>query len=150
MKNLKRIIALLCVFTLLGALAVDVFAAGTAKGKLNTVTFTVTTGKKDSKLTITPSSGKITATAWKNPIKGTTKTITKSGVYGSYTVTVYGVGSKTMTNKKVTFNLAKNTTYTVCVSYNDNMFNAPDVCWNKKWVKPCSWKASANNSAKIK
>ena len=148
MKNLKRIIALICVFSMLMVLAVDVFAASSKKGTTQTVTFTVTTGRRDSTLTINPSSGKVTAIQWKNLIKRTTKKVTKS-VYGMYTISVSGLGSKTMTSKKTTFKLKKNSTYKVTITYK-GMNNLPTTYWDASWKKLPSWKASVNSGASIR
>ncbi|MBE6598312.1 MAG: hypothetical protein E7638_02580 [Ruminococcaceae bacterium] len=148
MKTLKRIIALVCVVSLVMACAVDVFAAGSRKGTTYTVTFTVTTGNSNSTLKIDPSKGKVTATKWKNPFKGTTKRVTQSA-YGDYTVTVSGLGSKRMTSRNVTFKLKKRTTYTVTVKYNGINFFDVSNCWNVSWKKAPSWKATSNNWAKV-
>lgn len=156
MKNLRRIIALLCMLVLCFSMVPSASAA-TAKGKgMESVTFTVTTGKKDAKLTVKQSAGKVTGTAWKNIFKHTTKTVTKKA-YGVYAISAWAPGKRTITKRisssKQTLTLERNSTYTVTISYEDfDVFSlwGPVAVWNASWKTKPSWKASVNNWAKLR
>lgn len=153
-KTLIRALALTLVLVLGLSMFSAAFAASASYKGTDSTSYTVTTGKKDATLKVSQSAGKITGTAWKNAIKRTTKTVTKSW-YGKFMVTVTcGRDSQSAIvnypyNKTASFKLKKNSTYTVkveCLGFADQV----DTVWNLKWKTSPKAKLSVNNSAKIK
>lgn len=154
MKNFIRMIALTLVLALGLAIFSTALAASASYKGTETTSYTITTGKKDATLKISHSAGKVSATAWKNAIKGTTKTVSKSW-YGKFKVTVSCGGSSRSAivnypyNKTATFKLNKNSTYKVkveCLGFSDQV----GTVWNLKWKTNPRAKLSVNNWAKIK
>lgn len=154
MKNLVRIIAMTLVLALGLAIFSTAFAASASYKGTGSTSYTITTGKKDATLKASHSAGKVSATAWKNAIKGTTKTVSKSW-YGKFKITVT-CGRDTQSaiinypfNKTASFKLNKNSTYKVkveCLGFSDQV----GTVWNLKWKTYPKAKLSVNNSAKIK
>ncbi len=154
MKNFVRIIAMTLVLALGLAMFSTAFAASASYKGNGSTSYTITTGKKDATLKVSHSAGKVSATAWKNAFKGTTKTVSKSW-YGKFKVTVT-CGRDTQSaiinypfNKTASFKLNKNSTYKVkveCLGFADKV----DTVWNLKWKTYPKAKLSVNNSAKIK
>ena len=150
---MKRFLVILCIAVLCLSMAPTALAASKSNKGTNTITFSVTTSKKDATLTISPNAGKVTGTAWKNILKGTTKTVTKKA-YGDYSITVSAPGKATVTKKmssyKVKISLEKNTTYRITISYTGINFFDTSTIWNTKWKTVPGWKASVNKGAKFK
>lgn len=154
MKNFVRIIAMTLVLALGLAMFSTAFAASASYKGTGSTSYTITTGKKDATLKASHSAGKVSATAWKNAIKGTTKTVSKSW-YGKFKITVT-CGRDTQSaiinypfNKTASFKLNKNSTYKVkveCLGFSDQV----GTVWNLKWKTNPKAKLSVNNSAKIK
>ena len=154
MSRVLRVVSLVMVLVVCLSVFTTALAASANYTGNGSKTYTITTGKKDATLTVSQSAGKVTGTAWKNAIKKTTKTVTKSW-YGKYQITVSnGSSSQTKTinypfNKNLTFSLKKNSTYKVTVKY-IGFSDQVDGVWNLKWKTYPKVKLSANNSAKIK
>lgn len=153
-KRILRIVSLVMMIILSMSISTTALAASKSYKGTGTTTYTITTGSKDATLTITQSAGKVNATAWKNIAKGTTKSVTKS-MYGEFEITVaQGFSSNTKSinypyNKKATFTLKKNSTYTItvrCCGFSDQVIGA----WNPRWKTAPKVKLSVNNWAKIK
>lgn len=153
-KRLVRIIAMTLVMVLGLSIFSTAFAASASYKGTDTTSYTVTTGRKDATLKVSHTAGKVSATAWKNAIKGTTKTVTKRW-YGKFKITVTsGRDSQSAVvnypySKTASFKLKKNSTYTVtveCLGFSDQVGNV----WNLKWKASPKVKLSVNKSSKIK
>lgn len=153
-KRLIRIVSMVMLIILSMSIFSTALAASKSYKGIGSKTYTITTGKKDATLKITQSAGKVNATAWKNPLKKTTKTVTKS-MYGEFDIKVtQGFGSTTKTinyptNSSASFTLKKNSTYTVTVTYR-GFSGQLTGAWNPVWKTSPTVKLSVNNSAKIK
>lgn len=153
-KRLVRIIVMTLVLVLGMCMFSTAFAASASYKGTDSISYTVTTGKKDATLKVSHSAGKVSATTWKNALKGTTKTVSKSW-YGKFKVTVTcGRESQSAVvnypyNKTASFALKKNSAYTVaveCLGFSDQV----GTVWNLKWKTSPKAKLSVNNSAKIR
>lgn len=158
-KRFSRVIAMVMLMILCLSTISTAFAASASYKGIDSKTYTITTGSKSSTLKITNTAGKVYATAWKNPLKGTTKTITPS-MHGKFEITVHKSGLYTASdvttkvinypsNSKVNFTLEKKSTYTVtvrCLGFSDEIING----WNPSWKTYPKVTLSVNNSAKIK
>ncbi|MBE5778499.1 MAG: hypothetical protein E7331_04110 [Clostridiales bacterium] len=159
MKFTKKLFALVFVLVTLittvlpvGALA----ASKTYKGSDST-TYTLTTGKKASTLTLTPSKGK-RAQKYVKKSNARKTHLDKWNVYAEYEVTVNG-RTYTVTSKKVTIKLPANGTYRISIrckgvpyynirpAYNPFQYRRTG---SEYWYKSPSLKVNVNNSAKVK
>lgn len=153
-KRLVRMIAMTLVLVLGMCMFSTAFAASKSYKGTGSAAYTITTGKKDATLKVSQSAGKVSATAWKNAIRKTTKTVTRSW-YGKFLITATS-GSDSQSavvnypfNKTASLKLKKNSTYTVtveCLGFSDQVDNV----WNLRWKTSPKVKLSINNSAKIK
>lgn len=154
-KRFSRIIAMVMLMILCMSTISTAFAASTSYKGIDSQTYTITTGSKSSTLKVTDTAGKVYATAWKNPLKGTTKTVTRS-MHGKFEITVKKSGSAATTkvinypfSTKANFTLDKKSTYAVtvrCLGFSDEVISG----WNPSWKTYPKVKLSVNNSAKIK
>ena len=152
MKRLFRIS--LCVLLILCTILPGALAASKTYKGLGSTSYTITTGKKDAKLTISGKSGQYAQKFVS--YNGKKNTEVKANGYAVFDITVDGV-TKTVSNRSATFNLKARRTYTVIVSYKGFYgFNKLLVKagYNPKgsqyWKKNPSVSVSVNNSAKIK
>ena len=155
MKKMVRVAALVMVLVFSLCLASSALAQSKSYKGVASTTYTIETGKKDATLKITHSTGKVTATAWKNPIKRTTKLVKNKSHYGKFEITVK-CGSKQQTatvdypfSKSASFKLAKNSKYTVQIRYL-GFSSQVATYWNMQWTKSPTCKLSVGSGAKIK
>lgn len=154
MRKFTKFVALVLVVMTVCSIMPSAFAASKTSKGVGTTSYTITTGKKDATLTVTNKAGKVNATVWKNPLKGTTKTKTLTH-YGAFEITVKnGINKQTKSinypfNDTAKFTLQKNSTYTVTIRYT-GFSNYINMGWDPVWKTNPSVKLSVNNSAKIK
>lgn len=154
-KRFSRVIAMVMLMILCMSTISTAFAASASYKGINSQTYTITTGSKSATLKVTDSAGKVYATAWKNPLKGTTKTVTRS-MHGKFEITVKKSGSAAKTQvlnypfgSKANFTLDEKSTYTVtvsCLGFSDQIISG----WDPSWKTYPKVKLSVNHSAKIK
>lgn len=153
-KMLVRIIAMTLVMVLGLSIFSTAFAASKSYKGTGSTTYTITTGRKDVTLKVSQTAGKVSATAWKNALRKTTKTVPRNW-YGKFKITVTcGFSSQSAiitypADRTASFKLKKNSDYTVTVEYLGFSDQTGDA-WNPKWKTSPKVKLSVNNSAKIK
>lgn len=158
MKKIMRVLVLAIIMVLCTTAFTPALAASkTYKGTCSQ-TYTITTGKKDAKLTVENKKGKIRMVG-KEYFGNKTKKKDVSG-YAKFSVEIsdgWSTTTKTLEcdadNKKFTYTLKKNKTYTITVTYIGYSYQvktAPGILvQSQSWKKDPSVKVKVNNSAKI-
>lgn len=114
MKRFAKV--LLCTLLILCTVVSSGLAASkTYKGQGST-TYTIETGSKGAKLTISGKKGTYACMQRKNSNHNKTS-VASTNIYGSFSVSVSGFSEKTIESGKLTYQLQPNSTYTVTVRY---------------------------------